>query len=308
MSRTGIAVACALMGIAAFARADEAAVSAVSTSVFASSDSEGFETRRFGAEYRFGKTGGLVPGIAVRHHMFTQEGWNRSAEQVLLTAKGNAGKSGLELQGDVGLLSQHGRQLLTMDATLHAQLAAATSMEAFINRDYVETAAALDLGIHANFIGASIEQGLGPHWTAVVLFGQQDFSDGNLRTQGRVRLIYQPSLDLGLTLQLRYRGYDSNADGARRAYFNPERYREGMALVGWRKHTKDWQASALAGLGRQHVNDDAGMPARLFEASLDKTLPKQQTLSLKAAYNQSASFGGPDYRYRQLQLTWGVRF
>ena len=138
--------------------------------------------------------------------------------------------------------------------------------------------------------------------------GLQEFSDGNERTHGRLRLIWQPSLDIGLTLQWRYRGYDSSASETRRAYFSPERYRESMMLAGWRKRYKGWTGTLLAGAGRQHINDDAATPTRLLEASLDAPLSKQQSLSIKAGYNRSASFGGPDYSYRQLQATWTLRF
>lgn len=71
--------------------------------------------------------------------------------------------------------------------------------------------------------------------TLVGLAAQQYFSDGNRRDHGRLRLIYQPSLDLGLTLQARYRTYRSSHEDVDRAYFNPKNYSEAMLAVGWRQ-------------------------------------------------------------------------
>ena len=83
------------------------------------------------------------------------------------------------------------------------------------------------------------------------LAGTQFFSDDNRRDHGRLRLIYQPSLDLGLTLQARYRMYRSSEEDVGREYFNPEDYQESMLALGWRQRFAGWSAGLTAGLGRE---------------------------------------------------------
>ncbi|HJU49365.1 MAG TPA: hypothetical protein VJ575_01310, partial [Pseudogulbenkiania sp.] len=181
-------------------------------------------------------------------------------------------------------------------------------LELFLNRDWVETQASLDRGVHFNFWGASLDQGLGDHLTLVALAGQQDFSDDNQRTHGRLKLIYQPWLDLGLTLQARYRLYHSSRNDVGGDYFNPSNYEESMFAVGWRKRVQGWTTSLTAGIGRQQINDDPHSNTRLLELGLQSPLRGQQSLQLRVGYNQSASFNGPDYRYRYLQGEWIARF
>ncbi|NEX62387.1 hypothetical protein [Noviherbaspirillum galbum] len=289
--------------------AERAPAGQVDAQAFVASDSEHFDTRRAGASYW------LTPcqernrvGIGGRLHWFEQDGWNRSGQQVLLLGQGKDTAAGSYWQGEAGVLSQHGKNLATFDATYHGTLGPATSWEAFANRDFVETAAALDQGIHVNFFGASLEHGLNAHLTGVALLGHQSFSDGNERLHGRLRLIYQPFLDSGFTVQARYRWFRSEGDEGRRAYFNPDRYHESMVMAGWRKRSADWTAVVLAGVGRQRVGEDDATPTRLLDVSLEKRMTDAQVLSLKAGYNQSASYGGPDYRYKQVQLQWQWRY
>lgn len=277
--------------------------------LYISSDNEDFTTLRETAEYQFpSSTDEKQLGVRLRHHYFTQEDWSRNAGQVLMTGKGSIDNKTLTWEGEAGVLAQGGRQLLTMDATFHAALTSATSMEAFINRDYVETAAALDRGIHATYVGSSIEHAFSPHFTAVALGGYQHFSDGNDRKHGRLRLIYQPWLDLGWTMQYRFRYYKSDENETRRAYFNPERYRENMLMLGWRKRLNGATLSMLGGVGKQHIVDEASTPTKLLEATYQKTFENKHIISAAAGFNQSASIGGPDYKYGYARINWSMPF
>ena len=73
------------------------------------------------------------------------------------------------------------------DSTRRSRWMAATTarwprrpgLDLFINRDWVETRAALDRGIDFTFFGGSIDQGIGEHWTVVGVAGLQYFSDSN---------------------------------------------------------------------------------------------------------------------------------
>jgi len=170
----------------------------------------------------------------------------------------------------------------------------------FANRDVVETRAALDRGVYFNFVGASVDVPVNDHLTLVGLVGQQAFSDDNQRRYLRARVIWQPSLDLGLTLQLRYRWFDNSKLDVGRAYFNPERYQEGMLAVGWRQRMGDWRHGLTAGLGTQQIAAEPFTPTQLLEFS-SETQAERYALRLRAGYSRAsgaAATNDPDYWYR----------
>jgi len=281
----------------------------VGAAAFAADDSEGFATRRVALGYLPAFSGrDAHTGVRVGATRFSQDGWRRDAQQLSLTHRSidPATTDGWQLEG--GLSRQGGRELLTFDAGYRRALAGKRSVELFASRDWVETRRALDDGVSVAFAGAALEQGLGAHVTLVGVAGYQDFSDGNHRTHGRAKLIVQPNLDLGLTLQARYRIYRGASDRAVRAYFNPPRYDEAMLAVGFRKRFAGWMGSVTAGAGRQRVGDAARTASRLVEASLESPAHATHSLRFRAGYNRSASFGGPDYSYRYAQVEWHLGF
>ena len=277
-------------------------------SAFAATDSEGFSTQRLALDYlplyasRY-ELAGVVAGAS----RFSQDGWRRDTRQLgaMYRKLDPATLDGVQVEG--GYNRQGGHGLLTLDANYHATLAPKRSVELFLNRDWVETRRALDGAVAFTYAGAALEQGLGEHVTVVGMLGYQDFTDGNTRRHARARLIVQPSLDLGLTLQARYRVFHSDADIAP-TYFNPERYDETMLAVGWRKRFEGWVGNVTAGVGRQRVGDAGRTPSRLLEVGLESPQRQRQSVRLRAGYNNSASFGGPDYRYRYAQAEWLVGF
>jgi hypothetical protein len=306
---SAIAVVAAGLGWQAAAHAESAAVVATGPSFFASDDNEGFRTRRYGAElFPAQKDDGNSLGLRYRHHEFSQNDWSRNGEQLAVAGKGPLQNGVRAWQGEAGLMRQGGHDLLTLDGSYNIALSKDANAELFINRDFVETRAALDQGVHFTFVGGSLEYRLHPKLTAVAVAGYQDFSDDNQRKHARLRLIYQPDLDLGLTLQYRYRYYDSSPNETRRAYFNPERYRENMLLAGWRKRYEGWVGAVLAGAGIQSISGTPDGPSRLLELALDSPAKAGQVFGMRAGYLRTAAFGGPDYRYRYIQGNWTLRF
>lgn len=276
---------------------------------FLSRDNEGFTTRRLALEYLPDyQHADALTGVRYTDHHYSQHDWQRDGQQIALLHRQIDPATANGWQIDTGLFRQGGHDLLTLDGNYRRALAPRTGLELFVNRDWVETQNSLDRGVHFNYWGASLDQGLGEHVTLVGLAARQDFSDGNERSHGRLKLIYQPWLDLGLTLQARYRTYHSSSDDVDGAYFNPKNYDESMLAVGWRKRLQGWTGTLTAGLGRQQVNDDPRSNTRLLELGLQSPLRAQQSLRLRGGYSQSASFNGPDYRYRYLQGEWIARF
>ena len=275
---------------------------------FGASDSEGFDTQRVGLAYLPAFAGrDALGGVRYAASRFAIDDWRRHAQQLsgVYRRIDPASTDGVQL--DAGYSRQGGHGLLTIDAGYRTALAAGSAVELFINRDWVETRRALDDGVSFTFAGAALEQALGQHVTVVGVAGYQDFSDGNHRQHGRAKLIVQPLLELGLTLQARYRVYHSDAD-LPRTYFNPQRYDESMLAVGWRKRFEGWMASLTAGVGRQRVGGAERTPTRLLEAGLESPTRASQSLRLRAGLNKNASFGGPDYTYRYAQAEWLIGF
>lgn len=277
---------------------------------FFSRDNENFDTQRLALEYLPKYSGAeLLTGLRYTTHRYEQEAWSRNGQQLSFLQRQVDAATANGWQLETGIFHQGRHDLLTADANYRTALTAGTGLEVFVNRDWVETAAALDKGVHFTFAGVAIDQVVSPKITAVGVAGFQHFSDGNSRTHGRAKLIFQPDLDLGLTLQARYRVYTSSSDDVGRAYFNPDRYEEAMLAVGWRQKVKRWMLSMTAGAGQQKVASDARMPTRLLELGLQSPLNnKNYSFRARAGINQSASFNGPSYRYHYVQGEWIVGF
>ncbi|MDH4285690.1 MAG: hypothetical protein OEV35_10270, partial [Gallionellaceae bacterium] len=200
---------------------------------FTSHDSEGFDVFALGAEYLPDfRHGNALTGVKYNSRTYTQQGWRRDAQQVSLIKReiDPATYNGWQL--DAGVSEQGGHSMLTLDGSYHLPLAAKTGLDLFVDREWIESRSALDHGVYFTFLGGSLDQGLGEHWTVVGVTGRQDFSDGNSRNHYRAKLVYQPMLDSGLTLQGRYRSYHSNLDNVGGLYFNPIDYDESLLALG----------------------------------------------------------------------------
>jgi hypothetical protein len=270
---------------------------------FQSHDSERFSSRRLNAEaistyqHLDHRT-----GIRYTDHQFSQDDWQRRGQQLRLVARRTDRKTTDGWNAELGWLQQSTHDLLTLDSSYRQTFASGAALEAFANRDVVETRTALNQGLYFNFAGASVDVPVNPHVTLVGLAGYQGFSDNNQRRHLRGRVIWQPSLDLGLTLQLRYRWFDNSQLDVGRAYFNPERYQEGMLAIGWRQRIGDWRNAVTAGLGSQQIASESATPTQLLELS-SETQVERYALRLRAGYTRAA---GPaatndrDYWYRYL--------
>src|SRR5882672_4739300 len=304
MPRTCIAfLVLGLASTVAVAAGDDTAIApGAGTAVYLSKDNEEFYTQRIAAEYlpRFGH-GDSLTGVRYTAHYYEQAPWSRRGEQVAFLYRDIDPATANGWQLDAGAFQQGGHAMLTLDGNYRKPLAERTALELFVDREWVETADALDKGVHFTLAGGGVEQGFGPHVTVIGLAGYQDFSDGNSRNHGRVRLIVQPNLDLGLTLQARYRVYTSSSDDVGGAYFNPSRYDEAMLAIAWRQRLRGWTGRLIAGAGRQHVADDPATPTRLLEIGAQSPPTRAYSFRVRGGYNQSAAFNGPDYRYRYLQ-------
>ena len=277
--------------------------------IFLSEDSERFSTRRSSVLLPLNGFQHLdyMSGLRYGSVNYTQDGWSRSGQQlnVFHHRMDTRTWSGWMING--GVLQQGGRDTAMLDASYRKALSTQSGVEIFANRDVVETRSALDQGLAFSFVGVGGDAGITPHWTVTGMVGHQAFNDGNDRRHFRSRLIYQPNLDLGMTIQLRYRYFDSSQSDVGNAYFNPERYDEGMLAVGWRHRVRGWKTHLVAGAGRQRINEDGQTPTQLLEASVERQ-EKAYALRLRLGHTRSASFGGPDYRRTYANMEFVIPF
>ena len=282
---------------------------AAGTEFFLSDDSEGFQTRKLSAEFlpQYEDADHYL-GIRGSAYQYRADDWKRDGQKISFIGRDIESTTANGWTLEAGLFEQGDHTLLTFDGSYRTALAEKTAVELFANRDWVETQPALDAGTNFTFVGAALDQGLGEHVTLVGLAGTQFFSDDNRRDHGRLRLIYQPSLDLGLTLQARYRMYRSSEEDVGREYFNPEDYQESMLALGWRQRFAGWSAGLTAGFGREKINQDPSQSTRLFELNVQSPVRGSQFLRMNAGYNRSASFYGPNYDYRYIRGEWIVHF
>ncbi|MCT8088547.1 hypothetical protein H0920_00335 [Acinetobacter sp. C_4_1] len=282
---------------------------AAGTEFFFSDDSEGFQTRKLSAEFlpRYEDADHYL-GVRGSAYQYRADEWQRDGQKISFIGRHIESATANGWAVEAGVFNQGDHTLFTFDGSYRTALAEKTALELFANRDWVETQAALDAGTNFTFVGAALDQGIGEHVTLVGVAGTQFFSDDNRRDHGRLRLIYQPSLDLGLTLQARYRTYRSTEEDVGRQYFNPQDYEESMLALGWRQRFAGWSAGLTAGFGREKINQESSQSTRLFELNLQSPVHGSQFLRMNAGYNRSASFYGPDYNYRYIKGEWIMRF
>lgn len=272
-------------------------------------DSDGFVSKRLSLEFlpNFTNIDNLT-GARVSEYQYSQGDWRREGQKISLLSRkiDPATSNGWMLDAGVFKLGDH--TTLTLDGSYRMPLTPKTGLEAFISRDWVETPTSLDNGINFTFVGTALDHQFGDHVTVAGVLGEQFFSDGNRRDHQRLKLIYQPSLDLGLTLQARYRTYHSSDDDVGGAYFNPKNYDESMLAFGWRQRFQGWTATLTGGIGREKINDSPRQQTKLAEVGLQSPIRLAQSVRMRAGYNRSASFFGPTYQYRYVQGEWVMRF
>jgi hypothetical protein len=276
---------------------------------FLTSDSDSFQSRRVSVEFfpAFENADRYL-GFRLGDYQYKQGNWQRAGKKVSFLARSVETKTTDGGAIEVGAFQQGGHTLLTLDGSYRLSPTKSTAVEFLVTRDWVETPKSLDRGIDFSFVGVAVDQGLGSHVTLVGLAAQQYFSDGNRRDHGRLRLIYQPSLDLGLTLQARYRTYRSSHEDVDRAYFNPKNYSEAMLAVGWRQRFQGWTLAVTAGLGTETINHEFRQPTRLLDVNLQSPVRGSQVFRFGAGYSRSTTFSGPSYQYRYLRGEWVILF
>ncbi len=267
--------------------------------VFVSSDSEGFLTRKAGAGlYPWYEHGDRHTGLQLQRNTYSQAGWRAQGESVSVVHRDIHPRTAMGYQIKAGVDQIHSRQTLVLDGSYSLALTPATTAEFTASRERVETQEALRDGLTLTSAGAGLWHQVSEQLNAGGMLQVMNFSDGNTRTQVRLRAVYDLLPEHGVTLQARYRGYRASDTQVTRRYFNPAEFGEAMVAVGVRRRIEGWVLRGALGLGRQQVNDDTSTPTQLAEVSVTSPVAARVFWRARAGYNRSSGLQGPDYRYR----------
>ena len=275
-----------------------------------SRDSVGFRMDRAGVAgfWRYARECDST-GVVVEHGRYADADWSADFEAVTLVHRATDRRTAEGLRLSTTLSHQSGHTLAGADIDWSRQLDEATRAGVVANRDWVETARALRAGLHSDLVGASIDRVLGPRLTVVGFYAAQRFSDGNLRHHVRARLITPLREDWGLTGQVHYRAFFTRDDDVGGRYFSPRRYAQWLGVLALRRRFESgWSIRAEAGYGRQQVASDPSAPAWLASLSMGRAFPGGADVRLQWLATRSASFDGPDYRYRTLGVEGAIPF
>jgi hypothetical protein len=304
----GILVSVALYMDAAQAQAlasqDASATPALAISapdVFVSSDSEGFLTRKVGVGlYPWYEHGDRHTGLQLQRNTYSQGTWRAQGEALSVVHREINPRTAMGWQLKAGIDQIHSRQTLVLDGSYSLALTPATTAEFTANRERVETQEGLRDGLTLTSAGAGLWQQVNDRFNAGGMLQVMHFSDGNIRSQLRLRAVYDLLPEHGVTLQARWRGYRASDTQVTRRYFNPDEFSEGMVAIGMRRRVEGWVLRGTLGLGRQQVNNDASTPTQLAEVSATSPVAGRVFWRMRAGYNRSSGLQGPDYRYRYL--------
>jgi hypothetical protein len=294
----------AAAGLAApvLARAQEAPTTAPFAEARFMSDNADFRAMRL-------RAGALLPydnpwhyaGVAAQTSRYWQDGYRKEAEAILGFYRDQRRDTlaGLELEAGVARVSGHLRPV--GDATWRFVPTPGLAIDAIATADLVETPLALDRGIGHTFAAAGVERTLGERFTVTGLAGRQWFTDGNARNHLRARLIALVLPEAGVTLQLRYRQYDSMKNDVGGAYFNPDHEQQWLGVAAIRKRYAGWMFHGELGAGQERSTGGGSRPARHVEARVEGPLFGTVRVVLRAGYERSAGFiDATGYSYRLL--------
>lgn len=181
-------------------------------------------------------------------------------------------------------------------------------LEASVERNIVDTTAAIAQRIRFDSASASVDYRIDQHWTLVFAGLVQDFTDGNDRI-GRIgRLVYSQNND-NWNLQLRVRRLDADFRGV--GYFSPERLEEALALgkIGGPVFGNRFAWSVQLGAGQQRINGDDSQALYTGELGLRGWFTDHWGMDAKADCSNTGELNAQqaDSSYRYCQATLSLK-
>lgn len=187
-------------------------------------------------------------------------------------------------------------------------------LNASAERAPIYTPSALDRHVLYDTYTLGVTLRAAAHWYVLPAAYHQNFSDGNRRDGGVLRVLLSP-YDLpgtasALGAEFYGRVFRSTRPGGGLGYFNPAHYSEAqLSLIAIHRLAADWRLRAQAGLGSQTA-DGAGAGTYALDLALQGRLPGNGRLSARLGRSNVASVsgGGTGYWNNYLALTLGYPF
>lgn len=183
----------------------------------------------------------------------------------------------------------------------------ALALDVGVDRELVDTVIAARRETTLDVLHAVVDWSITPEWVLVAGPLRQDFSDGNRREGGLLKVVWAPAAAEGFNAQLRLRRLDGEFRGI--GYFSPDRFEEGLLQLQYGRAVAGGRLvlTGVAGAGGQRV-DGAGTDAVfLAEVRLRGWLTDHFGLEGKAGCTNTgdvvASPAGNGYRWCQLNLS-----
>jgi hypothetical protein len=276
-----------------------------------SHDSDGLDTLHIGAAYRFAPSShgdwsqrwGVAAGTTrvddgvTMHHLddLSLLGQLRIGQDNFIDLDLGPGRSG----------SWH-----YLQGTAHWTLQPSDifSVSAGAERSPVPTDTAVADRLIYNVFSLGVSYRPATRWYVLPTYYRQNFSDGNHRNGGTLRILLSPydipGTNAAIGAEFSGRIFHSSQP-SRGVYFNPAEYRTAqIGLVGVYSINQDWKVRGVASVGRQVV-DGAGASAYTVGVSLNGRLPGNGRLELQVGRSStaSASGGGSGYWNNSVNLT-----
>jgi len=217
---------------------------AVGGEFFYSSDSDGTEVARAGADFDLRAVSAEhYLGVRVERAWYNpgNRGWE-TRDRIYLRAA--------ERLGNWQLRARAGTDGDTVIGSISLNDDVPIRKEFFVERDIVETPQGLDRGIYSTFAGAAVDLPVNDRNVFTAVAGVQAFTGDNVRLHLRGSYIHVLRPEWGLSAQLRGR-YFHSSDPGEFDYYSPRWFAEVLPVLQMRRFLGGWEVVGAAGVGLQ---------------------------------------------------------
>lgn len=287
----------ALLGFlaAAPAAAEGGSTAAAAIDVFASSDADDTEVRKWGADLDWRRSDPeSYEGVRLERAMFRPLGQAATHDWRAYYRRADKGR-------DWAWSGRIGTDGHTALGAVSVHNTARFRQEYFLEREIVETPQGLDRGIYYTFAGGALDLPLDARNVVTLVGGVQDFTGRNTRLHVRANYVRVLN-DAGLSAQLRTRHFHSS-DPREFDYFSPRNFTQIVPTLQLRRRQGGWRYMVAAGLGAQRETGGGWRQARTLNAQVTSPpVGRAWALDATFAYSNTPAGAGYTYDYRQFSL------
>lgn len=279
-----------------------------------SHDSDGLDTLHFGTAYRFGVSSGSGWsqrwGVAAGTTRVDDGMDVRRIDDLSLLGQLRIGDSNT-VDLDLGPGRSGSWQYLQGTAQWTLQPSDSFGVSAGAERAPIPTDTAIADRLIYDIYSVGVSFRLSARWYVLPTYYRQNFSDGNHRDGGRLRVLLSPydipGTRAAIGAEFSARTFHSSLP-SHGVYFNPGDYSTAqIGLVGVYSLSQDWKLRGVASAGRQVV-DGAGSSAYTIGVSLNGRLPGNGRLELQMGRSSAASVIGGGSGYWNNSVSLAVRY